>query len=85
MVTPSLATANRRLPNLPQQSALWSACRVCPTPADASINGRGINDQRTYSRGLPAPQPRQVAKVGAGGKSHRRRNPHHPQSATPGV
>ena len=54
-------------------SALWSIGYVCPMPADACINGQGINDQGTYSGGVPD------------GKSHLRSNSHHPQSAKPGV
>ena len=45
-------------------SSLWSICRVCPKPADASINGQGINDQGTYSGGLPGPA---APAYGAGG------------------
>ena len=72
-------------PKPSQQSALWSTCRVCPTPAGASINGRGINDQGTYSGGVARPAAPTSGKGGCRGESHRRRNPHHPQSAMPGV
>ena len=55
-------------PKPSQQSALRSTCRVCPTPADASINGRGINDQGTYSGGVARPAAPTSGKGGCRGE-----------------
>ena len=83
MVTPSLATANRRLPNPPSKALCGPPVVSVPRPLMQASTGGASTTKGLTAGGLPAPQPRQVAKVGAGGKSHRRRNPHHPQSAKP--
>ena len=85
MVTPSLATANRRLPNPPSKALCGPPVVSVPRPLMQASTGGASTTKGLTAGGLPAPQPRQVAKVGAGGKSHRRRNPHHPQSAMPEV
>ena len=63
-------------------SALWSVYRVCPAPADASINGRGINDQETYSGGAFArPRSPDIRRRWVPEKIRLRSNSHRPQNA----
>ena len=54
--TPIPGDGKPAAPKPSRLSALWSICRVCPKPADASINGQDINDQGTYS-GWVGPAP----------------------------
>ena len=67
MVTPSLATANRRLPNPPSKALCGPPVVSVPRPLMQASTGGASTTKGLTAGGLPAPQPRQVAKVGAGG------------------